>query len=69
MNRFATDGVLNVLILCKGGERYIWLFADGEEPACLRSITAFAEERELSFSPSDAKVLFANVKEIARCNR
>ena len=41
---------INVLILVKGDERYIFLYDDSSRVECLRTIGRFASNAELSFT-------------------
>lgn len=65
MNRFAieTPEDVNVLALCKGEERYIYLFDDASKTEILRALGRQAANVELSLSWADAAVLVKKVRE------
>lgn len=56
------DG-LSVLMLEKGGERYVFMFADNKKVEALRTFGKFASDPELNFNWHDAAVLAKKVRD------
>ena len=56
------SGSINVLVLVKGAERYIFLYEDPERTECLRQLGRFASDPELSFSWFDAATLSQKIR-------
>lgn len=56
---------LNAMVLVKGEERYIFLYADDHQPEVLRTLGRFASNPELSFSWYDAAVLSQRIRQAA----
>jgi hypothetical protein len=65
MNRIAD---INVLVLVKDGEKYIFLYDDDHVSECLGKMGRFASNPELSFSWYDAAVLSKRIRSMAECN-
>ena len=65
MGRFGTldNGEINVIALCKGTERYIWMYRDCDMAAALRSLGRAASDPELSFTWYDCAVLSRKVRQ------
>ena len=61
MNRF--DQEINVIALCKGNERYVWMYHDRERANTLRHIGETASNPELSFTWYDAACLSQRIRE------
>ena len=53
---------INVLVLVKGGERYTWLYCDGQREGVLRSLGRYAANPDLSFTWFDAAMLCQRVR-------
>ena len=56
------QGSINVIILVKGDERYIFLYEDSERTECLRQLGRFASNPELSFNWFDAATLSQKIR-------
>ena len=54
------DGV-RVVALVKGGERFVYLFPGGREPACLAALARHAADPALSLAAADAALLAGRV--------
>jgi len=66
-NRFCFNGEeVNVLGLCRDGERYIFVFPDRRRAELLRIFGTFAADPELRFSWYDAAVLSHKVREVRK---
>lgn len=52
----------NILILCKGDEKYVFIYDNAGEAETLRKFGQYAANQELSFSWYDAAVLSQRVK-------
>ena len=74
MNRFASKQIpcrqppaggddIHVLALCKGNERYIFLYDDDHRDETLRTIRRFAGNSELSLTEYDAANLRQAIRE------
>ena len=61
MSRFTLD--INVICLCKGSERYVWLYHQRRD--VLRAFGRAASNPELSFTWHDAAVLSQKVRQEA----
>ena len=63
MNRI-TDASrdVNILVLCKDGERYIFAYHDEHRQEIRRTFGRFASNEELSFTWYDAAVLSQKVR-------
>ena len=57
------DDNINFLALCKGEERYIFLYDDAHQTECLHTIGRFAADKELSFSWYDASRLSQEIRQ------
>ena len=57
-----SDG-LNVLMLEKGNERYVFMYADNRRAEVLRTLGSYASNPELNFSWYDAAVLAKKVRD------
>lgn len=55
---------VNVLALVKGGEHFVFLYADDQRDECLRAIGRWAANPELTFSWYDVAVLSQKVRAI-----
>jgi hypothetical protein len=63
-------GEINVIALCKGVERYIFLYDDRNRLNILRQFGLFAADAELSFNWHDAATLAGRVykpSEVTQC--
>ena len=56
------DDNINFLALCKGGERYIFIYDDDHRADCLHTIGRFAGDKEPSFSWYDAARLSQEIR-------
>ena len=56
------DDNINFLALCKGGERYIFIYDDDHQTDCLHTIGRFAGDKSLSFSWFDAARLSQEIR-------
>lgn len=67
MNRFVGNNKkdVNVLILIKEGERYVFAYDDDQRPEAMRVLGRFACNPELSFTWYDAAVLSRRMREQA----
>ena len=54
---------VNVIALCKGNERYIFLYDDRNRVPILRQFGMFAADEELSFTWYDAAVLSQRIRQ------
>ena len=63
MNRLRTAEDVNVLVLIKGGERYIFLYRDSSRAETLRTLGRYASNPELSFTWYDAAVLSQKIRQ------
>jgi len=59
------QGDINILALCRHGERYILVFRDSQRDDALRTIGRWASNPELSFSWHDAAVLSQRIRQQA----
>jgi hypothetical protein len=57
------DNDINVLVMRKGNERYIFLFDDASRAEALRTLGRYASNPELSFSWYDAAVLSQKIRQ------
>lgn len=55
---------VNVIALCKGDERYVFLFEDQDKVEALRTFNRFASNPDLSFTWYDAATLSQKVRAI-----
>lgn len=56
---------VNVLMLRKGAERFVWIYTDAEKVNALRSLGRFATDAGLAFSWHDAAVMSREIREQA----
>lgn len=56
---------LNVVVVVKGEERYVFMFDDGNRNEACRTASRWAANPELSFTWCDAAVATQSIKEIA----
>ena len=54
---------INVLVLLKKNERYVFLYADGQERVLQRTLGRFATTPDLSFSWEDAVILTHRIQQ------
>ena len=54
---------INVLVLVKGKERYVFLYDDSQRAAALRTLGRYASDSRLSFTWYDAAVLSQKVRQ------
>ena len=54
---------MHVLAICKGRERYVFLWRDGDRQRLFQSQGRFASNPELSFTWHDAAMLCKKVRE------
>ncbi len=68
MNRFdlplPTNEDINVLVIVKGFERYVFVFNTDHEPETLRTFGRYASNPDLSFTWYDAAVLSQRVRQV-----
>lgn len=57
---------LNVIAVVVHGERWIWIYQDGEECEVLQSVVGMASNPELSFSHYDAGMTAHKMRQVAR---
>lgn len=55
---------VNVIALCKGDERYVFLFEDQDKTEILRTFSRFATNPDLGFTWYDAATLSQKVRAI-----
>ena len=56
---------INVLVLVKGDEKYVFLFDDARQSEALRTLGRYASNPELSFSWYDAAVLSQKIRRVS----
>jgi hypothetical protein len=54
---------INVMVLIKGNERFIWLYPDDKAADALRSLGRFAANDELNFSWMDAAMMSQKIRQ------
>ena len=54
---------VNVMALVKDGERYVFMYSDGNKRDMLQTLGRFASDAELSFSWHDCAVLSQKMRE------
>lgn len=64
--RVRLENGINTVALCKGNERYIFLFDDRHARECLRALGRAASNREISFDWYDAAKVSQAVRECVR---
>lgn len=67
MNRFQPEDSddVNVLVLVKGDERYVWLFRDESRPEALRSLGRYASNPDLSLTWYDAEQMSQKIRAVS----
>ncbi len=56
-------GGVNVLVLVKGSERYVFLYDEASRPDTLRTLGRYASNQDLSFTWFDAAVLSQRIRQ------
>ena len=57
---------LNVVCVCRGNERYVWMYDDDRVTECYRSIGRFASNPDLAFSWYDAALATQRMRQLAK---
>lgn len=60
---------MNVLVLAKGLERYLFYYDDVSASEVIRMFGKYAADEDLSFSWFDAAVMTAKVRELKKQNK
>jgi len=60
------NGDLNVIVVLKGSERYVWLYSDEQRTECVQSIGRMASNPELSLTCHDAAMAIRKIKQVAK---
>lgn len=66
MNRLQSVADVNVMVLVKGDEKYVWLFRDEQRGDALRSLGRFAANKDLSLTWYDAAMLSQRIRGLTR---
>ncbi len=61
-NLMIADEGVQVLVLAKGDERFVFMYADGQESELITRFSRFASDPELSFNWNDAVNLSLRVR-------
>lgn len=61
-SRIPADDQINILVLVKGEEKFVFLYEDHQKADVLRQVGCFAANPELNFSWYDAAVLSQKVR-------
>jgi len=64
-----TDRDVNILVLAKGKERYVFVFSDDNIREVLGQFGRFASSQDLSFSWYDAAVLADKIRQTQQSKR
>jgi len=57
---------INVIVVLKGSERYVWLYSDNQQAECLQSIGRAAGNPDLSLTWYDAAMAIRKIKQVAK---
>ena len=57
---------VQILMLTRDGDRYVFIYDDDSRADCLRTLGRFASNPELSFCWHDAAVLSQRIRELAK---
>jgi len=57
---------INVIVVLKANEKYVWLYADEQRTECVQSIGRAAGNPELSLTWYDAAMAIRKIKQVAK---